>query len=142
MKRQFSVKGFDKGGGGGEQRPAQMEGPHAPGRSAPGLPGFLTTRVTETMMNRLDVTSHRYSCGSSWGLGSSCSSTSCWSSGDDLRLPGLTGHLGPARVDGQRAQRGLAVQAEAADQVLEDRALRLPLLWRRTTKAGQKGRPG
>lgn len=35
VKRQFSVKGFNNGGG--EQRPAQMDGPNTPGtlRSRP-----------------------------------------------------------------------------------------------------------
>lgn len=31
--------------------------------------------------------------------------------------------------DDQRPRRGLTVQAEAADEVLQDRAFRFPLLW-------------
>lgn len=49
-------------------------------------------------------------------------------SGDYLRLPGLAGHLGATLRDDQRARRGLAVQTEAADHVLQRRAFRLPLL--------------
>lgn len=49
-------------------------------------------------------------------------------SGDDLRLPGLARHLGATLRDDWRACRRLAVQAEAADHVLQSRAFRLPLL--------------
>lgn len=51
-------------------------------------------------------------------------------SSDNLWLPGLTGHLGSTLVDDRRARRGLTVQAEATDQVLQSRAFRFPLLQR------------
>lgn len=57
---------------------------------------------------------------------------------DDLRLPGLAGRLGAALSDGQGPRRGLAVQAEAADEVLQDRAFGFPLLWRRERKRKEK----
>ena len=49
-------------------------------------------------------------------------------SGDDLWLPGLAGHLGATLSGDQRACRGLTVQAQATDHVLQSRAFRLPLL--------------
>lgn len=114
---------------------------------------FLTV-VTETMVNSsLKETSQKYSCGSFSNLGEAavCSSPSpsagvsdsrCRlslrsSSRDDLRLPGLAGHLGATLSDDQRPRRGLAVQAEAADEVLQDRAFGFPLLWRN----GRGGKP-
>ena len=57
-------------------------------------------------------------------------------SGDNLRLPGLAGHLGATLHDDQRARRGLTVQAEAADHVLQSRAFGLPLLQKKP-KDGQ-----
>lgn len=57
-------------------------------------------------------------------------------SGDDLWLPGLAGHLGATLRDDQRARRGLTVQAEAADHVLQSRAFRLPLLQRESERKG------
>lgn len=51
-------------------------------------------------------------------------------SGDNLWLPGLAGHLGVTLSDDQRARRGLTVQAEATDHVLQSCAFRFPLLQR------------
>lgn len=51
-------------------------------------------------------------------------------SGDNLWLPGLAGHLGVTLSDDRRARRGLTVQAEATDHVLQSCAFRLPLLRR------------
>lgn len=119
---------------------------------------FLTV-VTETMVNSsLKETSQKYSCGSFSNLGEAavCSSPSpsagvsdsrCRlslrsSSRDDLRLPGLAGHLGATLSDDQRPRRGLAVQAEAADEVLQDRAFGFPLLWRNGRGGGRGGEAG
>lgn len=51
-------------------------------------------------------------------------------SGDYLWLPGLAGHLGVTLSDNRRAHRGLTVQAESTDHVLQSCAFRLPLLQR------------
>lgn len=64
----------------------------------------------------------------------SASSPSRRGSGDNLWLPGLAGHLGATLRDDRRARWGLAVQAQAADHVLQSRAFRLPLLQREETK--------
>lgn len=55
-------------------------------------------------------------------------------SGDNLWLPGLAGHLGATLHDGQGACRGLTVQAEATDHVLQSCAFGLPLLQTERTK--------
>lgn len=55
-------------------------------------------------------------------------------SGDDLGLPGLARYLWATLHDGGGARGALAVQAEAADGVLEGGALRLPLLQGKTEK--------
>lgn len=52
-------------------------------------------------------------------------------SGDDLWLPGLAGHLGATLYDDRRTSRGLAIQAEAADHVLQSCAFGLPFLQRK-----------
>lgn len=49
-------------------------------------------------------------------------------SGDQLRLPGLAGHLGAALCDNRRACWGLTVQTQTADQVLQCRSSGLPSL--------------
>lgn len=51
-----------------------------------------------------------------------------YGSGDNLWLPGLAGHLGATLRDDRRTSRGLAVQTEAADHVLQSRAFGFPLL--------------
>lgn len=57
-------------------------------------------------------------------------------SGDNLWLPGLAGHLGVTLSDDRRAHRGLTVQAEATDHVLQSCAFRFPLLQREREKDG------
>lgn len=49
-------------------------------------------------------------------------------SGDQLRLPGLAGHLGAALCDDWWAWRGLAIQTQAADHMLQCRPSGLPFL--------------
>ncbi len=51
-------------------------------------------------------------------------------SGDNLWLPGLTGHLGATLRYDRWACWGLTVEAQAADQVLQSRAIGLPPLQR------------